>query len=155
VAAQGLNPAAPAQSKLIQDRPRTEVPMKLIAPALAAAGIAVLAGCASHPADTQTQPPPLLQAPAPIPGPGSAASSGEVGMGTPSTGGDAAMAGSMMRTPTARMSTEDALALCDLNRQIKDAKTPEERQALVQRVLPGMTPQEREHHLRMMQERCH
>jgi hypothetical protein len=132
-----------------------EVPMKLISPALAAAAIAVLAGCASHPPDTQTQPPPLPQAAAPVPGPGSAAASGQVGMGTPSSGGDAAMSRSMMRTPTARMSTEDALAMCDLNQQFKDAKTPEERQALVERVLPGMSPQERERHLKMMQERCH
>jgi hypothetical protein len=129
--------------------------MKLIALALAAAGIAVLAGCATHPPATLTQPPPLPQAAAPVPGPGSAASSGQIGMGTPSSGGDTAMEGSMMRTPTARMSTEDALAMCDLNKQVKDAKTPEERQALVQRVLPGMSPEERERHLRMMQERCH
>jgi hypothetical protein len=131
--------------------------MKLIALALAAAGIAgaMLAGCASQPADSQAQQPPVPQSPAPVPGPGSAARAGELGMGTPVTGGDSANAGSMMRSPTARMSTEDALAMCDLNQQIKDAKTPEERQALVERMLPKMSPQERERHLQMMQERCH
>jgi hypothetical protein len=129
--------------------------MKFIA--LAAAGIAAaaLAGCASQRAGSQEQPPPIQQAPAAVPGPGSAASAGQVGMGTPVTGGDTANAGSMMRTPTARMSTEDALAMCDLNRQIVDAKTPEERQALVERVLPKMSPQERERHVQMMRERCH
>jgi hypothetical protein len=131
--------------------------MKFIALALAAAGIAgaVLAGCASHHANTQEQPPPIPQAPAAVAGPGSAASAGQVGMGTPVTGGDAANAGSMMRTPTARMSTEDALAMCNLNQQIAEANTPEERQTLVERVLPNMSPQERERHVRMMQERCH
>jgi hypothetical protein len=131
--------------------------MKLIAHALAAAGIAgaMLAGCASQPADSQAQRPTELRPVAPVPGPGSAARAGELGMGTPVTGGDSADAGSMMRTPTTRMSTEDALAMCDLNQQIKDAKTPEERQALVERVLPNMTSQERERHVQMMQERCH
>jgi hypothetical protein len=131
--------------------------MKFIALALAAAGLAgvVLAGCASQRADSQEQVPPIQQAPAAIPGPGSAASAGQVGMGTPVTGGDAGNAGSMMRTPTARMSTEDALAMCDLNRQIAEAKTPEERQALVERVLPKMSPEERERHVQMMRERCH
>jgi hypothetical protein len=132
--------------------------MKLIALALAAAGIAagMLGGCASHrPVNSQEQPPPIPQAPAPVPGPGSAASAGQVGMGTPVTGGDTQNAGSMMRTPGTRMSTEDALAMCDLNRQISEANTPEERRALVERVLPNMTPQERERHVKMMQERCH
>jgi hypothetical protein len=131
--------------------------MKFIALALAAAGIAAaaLVGCASQRADSQEQAPPIPQAPAAVAGPGSAASAGQVGMGTPVIGGDTANAGSMMRMPTARMSTEDALAMCDLNRQIAEANTPEERQALVERVLPKMSPQERERHVQMMRERCH
>jgi hypothetical protein len=134
--------------------------MKLIAPALAAAGIAgaLLAGCTSHrPPDhgaLEHPPEPPLQSAAPVPGPGSAATAGQVGMGTPVTGGDAANAGSMMRTPGTRMSTEDALAMCNLNRNIRDAKTPQEREALVARIWPHMSPEERERHVRMMQEHC-
>jgi hypothetical protein len=133
--------------------------MKLIAPVLAAAGFAgaMLAGCASHPPDhgaLEHPPEPRSLAAEPVPGPGSAVSAGQVGMGTPVTGGDAANAGSMVRTPMTRMSTEDALAMCNLSRQVQEAKTPQEREALVTRTWPHMSPEERERHVRMMQEHC-
>jgi hypothetical protein len=110
----------------------------------------VLAGCAAP------QPPgPQLPPPAPetAPGPGSAATAGQLGMGTPMPGGEM-LGGSMNRSPGMRLGTMDAFALCNLSRQIGNARTPGERQALLDRVMPDMPPDERERHVNMMQQRC-
>jgi hypothetical protein len=44
--------------------------------------------------------------------------------------------------------------MCEMQRQIADAPTPDERQALVEKLMPGMSQEAREQHLQMMQERC-
>ena len=44
--------------------------------------------------------------------------------------------------------------MCALSRRIHDAPTPQERQALIEQAMPGMTPAAREHHLQMMQQHC-
>jgi hypothetical protein len=126
--------------------------MRLAAFALAA-GVAgaTLGGCASSPSEQQPAIPPPASA---VPGPGSAATAGGVGLGTPMTGGDTMTSGSMTGTPDSRLSGMDLLAMCDLNRQISQAKTPEARQALIERVLPNTSPEVRERHLQLMQQRC-
>jgi hypothetical protein len=48
----------------------------------------------------------------------------------------------------------DALAMCDLSRKLQDAKTPGERQALLEKSMPNMAPQERERHAQMMRQLC-
>jgi hypothetical protein len=126
--------------------------MKLGAFALAC----LLAGCAS---EQSAGPPP---APATMPGPGSAGQAGEVGMGTPRPGGCAmggsmrggGMMGGMGQGSGAGMATMDQMAMCDLSRQIGNARTPEEREELLARVMPNMAPEVRERHVQMMRQRC-
>jgi hypothetical protein len=120
--------------------------MKLAAFALGC----LLAGCATEQQEGPQAPPP---APETTPGPGSATTAGQLGIGTPAPGGDT-MGGSMNRSPGARMANMDALAMCSLSRQIGNARTPGERQALLERAMPDMSPELREQHVQMMQQRC-
>jgi hypothetical protein len=48
----------------------------------------------------------------------------------------------------------DQNAMCELNRRMQDAGTPEERQALADQYLAGMSEETREQRLRMMRDRC-
>jgi hypothetical protein len=50
--------------------------------------------------------------------------------------------------------TADQVAMCELNRRITSARTPQERQAMLDQYLPGMSPEARARRLQMMQERC-
>lgn len=45
-------------------------------------------------------------------------------------------------------------AMCTLNQRLQQARTPEERQAILAEAMPGMLPEERERHLLMMQRHC-
>jgi hypothetical protein len=47
----------------------------------------------------------------------------------------------------------DQAAMCELNRRISSAP-PEERQAMLEQYMPGMSPDMREQHLAMMRARC-
>lgn len=90
-------------------------------------------------------------------GPGSAAAAGSVGMGTPLTDGPGSMTGGGMSGATGSMpgpGRADAAKMCQVQRNISGAKSPEERQALMDQYMPGMSPQMREQHLQMMQEMC-
>ncbi|HJV03478.1 MAG TPA: hypothetical protein VJ752_23280 [Burkholderiaceae bacterium] len=49
---------------------------------------------------------------------------------------------------------EQRQAMCDLNGRMMAARTPEERQALQERYMQGMSPEMRERHMEMMRERC-
>jgi hypothetical protein len=50
--------------------------------------------------------------------------------------------------------TSDLAAMCELNRRIMGAPTPVERQAMIDRYLPGMSSEMREQRLQTMRERC-
>jgi hypothetical protein len=98
-----------------------------------------LTGCQSWPgrAPAQGSPPPHR-------GVGTGAgSSGAMGSGTASgagTGEEARMGGQQ--------------AACDLTRRIMGARSPEERQAMIEQSMPNMSQQSRERHLQMMREQC-
>jgi hypothetical protein len=48
----------------------------------------------------------------------------------------------------------DQQSMCELQRRVTAARTPEERQALLEQALPGMTPETQERHLQIMSESC-
>jgi hypothetical protein len=48
----------------------------------------------------------------------------------------------------------DRYEMCKLNQRIRSARTPEERQAIVEQAMPDMPQDSRERHLRMMQQSC-
>ena len=52
------------------------------------------------------------------------------------------------------MSNGNWYGMCEMQKRIAEAHTPEERQALVEKFMPGMSPEARERHLHMMQEHC-
>jgi len=83
----------------------------------------------------QTAPPPHRGADA------SAGSSGTGGMASASSAGEKAGIGSWF-------------GMCELSRQIKNARTPAERQALIDQVMPDMPQDSRDRHLRMMRQNC-
>jgi hypothetical protein len=120
--------------------------LSTVAPALLAG---TLAACSTWPGHegqkaTPKQRSGVSQSPSgPMRGPGS--SSGSTG-GSGSTGsGSEQMASGM---------TGDQAAMCELNRRIASARSPAERQAMMDLYLPGMTAEMREQHLKMMGERC-
>jgi hypothetical protein len=85
---------------------------------------------------------PDQQPPPPHRGAGTGAgSSGAAGSGTASGSGDEA----------GMHSRHD---MCALNQRIMGARNPEERQAIVEQVMPNMSQEARERHLDMMQQRC-
>ncbi|TFW29000.1 hypothetical protein [Massilia horti] len=89
------------------------------------------------------------------PGPGSAAIAGSVGMGMPRTDGGAI--GSSQIGATAAMpgpGRTDAARMCAQQRRLDSANTPEEREALINQFLPGMSAQMRDQHLQAMQQLC-
>jgi len=52
------------------------------------------------------------------------------------------------------MSKDNWYAMCGVVRRIADAPTPEDRQALIDKLMPGMPPASRDRHLRKMGARC-
>ena len=44
--------------------------------------------------------------------------------------------------------------MCSMHQQMMSARTPEERQAMMEQAMPGMPREERERHLQMMQQMC-
>jgi hypothetical protein len=48
----------------------------------------------------------------------------------------------------------DRQAMCELNRRMRAARTPEERHAMVDKYMGAMSPEARHHLLTMMQEQC-
>jgi hypothetical protein len=52
------------------------------------------------------------------------------------------------------MGKDSWYGMCALNRRIMAARTPEERQAIAEQAMPNMSPESRERHLLMMQQRC-
>jgi hypothetical protein len=120
---------------------------KLAAPLLLAAA---LGGCSSLSGQSEPEAPVPMQSvptagmyPA-GPGPGSAAAAGQVGMGP-----------ALMGTTIEGSGSVSLAATCELYRSVETAKTPEDRQALIEHYMPGMSPEMRERHLQMMRQRCH
>jgi hypothetical protein len=74
-------------------------------------------------------------------GAGSSGSAGSTGSGTGAGAGHV-------------MGKDSWYGMCALNQKLKDARTPEERQAIAERAMPNMSPEAREQHIRMMQQRC-
>lgn len=100
----------------------------------------MLAGCQSGPPRA-----PDHQPPPPHRGVGTGAgSSGTMGSGTASG----------MGTAMHGMSKDSWYAMCGVVRRIEEAPTPEERQALIEKLMPGMSQASRDRHLRMMGARC-
>lgn len=66
--------------------------------------------------------------------------------GTPSAGGSASAG--------ATGSAEGQRGMCDMHQRIMAARTREERQALLDQSMHGMSPEMRERHMQMMWERC-
>lgn len=100
---------------------------------------AVLAGCAQ----TTTSPDTMPRHGGPGDGPG-----GPMGMNAPASTSAGSSAAGATGTPEQRQ------AMCDLNERMMAARTPEERQALQERYMQGMSPEMRERHMEMMRERC-
>lgn len=108
--------------------------------------VAMLAGCQSWQARTPEHGPP------PHRGMGAGAgSSGAMGTGTASGMGHG-MHG--MHGMSNGMSKGNWYGMCEMQKQVADAHTADERQALMEKFMPGMTQEAREQHLQMMQERC-
>lgn len=96
---------------------------------------AALAACQAAPSGAPGNKPP------PLPGAGSSAGSSGGGSATASGAGEKAGQGSWY-------------GMCELNRKILEAPTPQDRQALLEQVMPGMSPEVREQHLQMMRRNC-
>jgi hypothetical protein len=126
-------------------KPHTFV-LAIIAPGLLAG---VLAACSTWPGHERQETGATRQGSAsqspPIRGPG--ASAGCSGMaGSTGSGRGSGLLGPGM--------TGDQAAMCELNRRISSARNADERASLLERYLPGMSPDMREQHLEMMRERC-
>jgi hypothetical protein len=52
------------------------------------------------------------------------------------------------------MGKDSWYGMCALNQKLRDARTPEERQAIAEKAMPNMSPESREQQIRMMQQRC-
>jgi len=107
---------------------RLTIPFAHVAAALL---IGTLAACGSWPGHK------------PAPGT-SAASGGAEGYGTSYGAGRVAI-GDM---------TGDRQAVCELNRRLTAARTPEARQAVIDKYMGTMSPETRHHYLQMMRDQC-
>jgi hypothetical protein len=73
----------------------------------------------------------------------------------PTTGaGSGGTAGSTGSGTGAEPGAGDQRAMCEMSRRIRGARTPAERQALMDQNMPGMSPELREQHLQMMLQQC-
>jgi len=72
----------------------------------------------------------------------SAGASGSAGAGTAAGSGE-------------HMGMQGHQDMCSMHQQMMSARTPEERQAMMEQAMPGMPREERERHLQMMQQMCH
>jgi hypothetical protein len=57
-------------------------------------------------------------------------------------------------TQGSSMDTDNTLPMCAQHREIMSARTPQERQALMEEYMKGMTPAMRDQRLATMHERC-
>lgn len=73
---------------------------------------------------------------------------------TGSAGGGSGVSGSSSAGAAASGAPLDQQSMCELQRRVSAARTPEERQALLEQAMPGMTEETREQHLQMMRESC-
>jgi len=95
-----------------------------------------LSACqASQPGGSDHKPPP------PHRGAGASAGSSSMGAATMSGGGERAGVGSWY-------------GMCELNRKIMQARTPQERQAIAEQAMPNISQETREQQLQMMQQSC-
>ena len=118
------------------------------APALLAG---LLSGCSSWRHHGDGGPGPTRDG-APMRGP--EASAGESGTAGSGTGyGQGRMGPGAGRLGMGSM-MGDRNAMCELNRRLMAARTAEERQAMMNRYMAGMSPETREQRLRMMREQC-
>jgi hypothetical protein len=51
--------------------------------------------------------------------------------------------------------TADIQSMCALQQRLKDAHSEQERQAILDQAMPGMTPDLRQQHLEMLRQECH
>ena len=79
--------------------------------------------------------------PMPIRGAGASAGSSSAGAATASGAGERAGTGSWY-------------GMCELNRKLMGARTPQERQAIAEQALPNISQEAREEQLQMMQQSC-
>jgi hypothetical protein len=96
---------------------------------------ALLSACQSWQARAPENPPPHRGAET------GAGSSGSAGSGTAAGSGE-------------HMGMQGHQDMCRLHQQMMSARTPEERQALMEQAMPDMPKESREQHLQMMQQMC-
>lgn len=53
-----------------------------------------------------------------------------------------------------KMRMMDTKAMCDMHQKMMNARTPEERRAMMDERMKGMSPEMRQQHMDMMQEKC-
>jgi hypothetical protein len=80
--------------------------------------------------------------------------SSEPGIGSGSAAGRDSSGASGAAGATSTGAPLDQQSMCELQRRVSAARTPEERQALLEQAMPGMTPETQERHLQMMRESC-
>lgn len=73
-------------------------------------------------------------------------SRGAAGRDSAGSSGSAGAAGSGVQL--------DQQSACELQRRVSAARTPEERQGLMDQAMPGMAPETQERHLQMMRQGC-
>jgi hypothetical protein len=79
---------------------------------------------------------------------------GESGSAPASTGGSAGGA-SGASAGGASSSSADMQAMCALQQRLQAARSEQERQAILDQAMPGMTPDLRQQHLEMLRQQCH
>lgn len=101
-----------------------------------------LAGCAGTGADSAHHP-----------GPGHSGAQGGGMMGGGMMGGGTAGPTAATGTPPA-LTPMDREAMCAEYHQIQNAPTDQQRQAIIEQHMQGMSPEMRAHHLDMMRQQC-
>lgn len=96
----------------------------------------LLTACQATPPDMASQ-----ERPMPIRGAGASAGSSSAGAATASGAGERAGTGSWY-------------GMCELNRKLMGARTPQERQTIAEQALPNISQEAREQQLQMMQQSC-
>jgi hypothetical protein len=80
--------------------------------------------------------------------------SSEPGIGTSSPAGRDSAGSTGAAGASSSGAQLDQQTACELQRRVSSARTPEERQALMDQAMPGMAPETQERHMQMMREGC-
>ena len=119
------------------------------------AAAAALAGCAAN----QTQPKTGDEHKEHHPAGAAAQPSGGMGMMGQGGGGQMGMMGQRGAGQMGMMGQDgtgqmDMKSMCEMHGRMKNARTPEERGAMMDERMKGMSPEMRQRHMEMMQQQC-